>query len=174
MSILFSTISDEVTRELDVEKSAKQTWNTLNVKSGSVTQICKARIQYLKRDYENLFMDEDDLFLDFFGKLSCVGNELRSLGEVINDAEVAATLLCFVLSKFDAMTTSIEQFQDRKMITLEEVIGTLKVHEDNIKARLVKRGEKVVLAKAFIKDKKKDFDSSNDRGHGRGPGRGPG
>ena len=37
MSILFSTISNEVTRELDVEKTAKQTWLTLKVKSGHVS-----------------------------------------------------------------------------------------------------------------------------------------
>ena len=54
------------------------------------------------------------------------------------------------------------------MITLEKVIGTFKVHEDKIKALLVNREEKSLLAKAFIKYKKKDFDSSNDRGCGRG------
>ena len=60
------------------------------------------------------------------------------------------------------------------MITLEEVIGTLKLHEDKIKARLVRREEKSLLAKAFIKEKKKDYDSSNDRGRGRGRGKGRG
>ena len=76
MSILFSTMSDKVTRELDVEKIVKKTWNTLKVKNKGVTQIHKARVQSLKRDYKNLFMDEDD----FFEKLSYVVNELRSLG----------------------------------------------------------------------------------------------
>ena len=174
MSILFSTISDEVMRELDVEKTAKQTWLTLKVKSGGVSRICKARIQSLKRDYENLSMDDDDLFLDYFGKLSCVVNELRSLGEVITDAEVAAKLLRSVSGKFDAITTSIEQFQDLETITLEEVIGTLKVHEDKLKARMVKREEKALLAKTFIKEKKKDHDPSNGRGPGQGRGKGRG
>ena len=166
MSILFSTISDEVTRELDVEKTAKQTWLTLKVKSGGVSRIRKARIQSLKRDYVNLSMDDDDLFLDYFGKLSCVVNELRSLGEVITDAEVAAKLLRSISGKFNVITTSIEQFQDLETITLEEVIGTLKVHEDKLKARMVKREEKSLLAKAFIKEKKKDHDPSNGRGCG--------
>ena len=117
-----------VTRELDVKKTAKQTWNTLKVKNGGVTQIHKAWIQSLKRDYENLFMDEDDLFIDYSRKLSCVVNELRSLGEVITDVKVAAKLLRSVSGKFYVITTSIEQFQDHEMITLEEVIDTLKVH----------------------------------------------
>ena len=170
MSILFSTFSDEVTRELDVEKPAKQTWLTLKVKSGGVSRIRKAWIQSLKRDYESLSMDDDDLFLDYFGKLSCVVNELRSLDEVITNAEVAAKLLRSVSGKFDAITTLIEQFQDLKTITLEEVIGTLKVHEDKLKAHMVTREEKALLAKAFIKEK--DHDPSNGKGRGRGRGRG--
>ena len=112
VSILFSTISDEVTRELDLEKTSKQTWLTLQVKSRGVSRIRKVRIQSLKRDYENLSMDDDDLFLDYFEKLSCVVNELRSLDEVIIDAEVSAKLLRSVSGKFKAITTSIEQFQD--------------------------------------------------------------
>ena len=115
-------------------------------------------------------MDEENLFLDFFGKVSCVVNELRSLGEVISDAE-GPKFLSSISCKFDAITTSTEQFQDVETITLEEVIVTLKVHEDKIKARLVKRKEKPLLAKAFIKDKKEDFDSSNARGRGRGRGK---
>ena len=83
----------KVTHELDVEKTAKETWNTLKVKSRGMTQIRKAQIQSLKRNYENLFMDEDDLFLNFFGKLPCMVNELRSLGEVNTDPQVAAKLL---------------------------------------------------------------------------------
>ena len=54
MSILFNTISNDVACELDVRKTTKQMWNTLEVKSGGVTRICKAPIQSLKRDYENL------------------------------------------------------------------------------------------------------------------------
>ena len=166
MSILFSMVSYEVTRELDVEKTAKQMWLTLKVKSRGVSQIRKARIQSPKRDYKNLSLDDDDLFLDYFGKLFCVMNELRSLGEVVTDAEVAAKLLCSVFGRFDAITTSIKQFQDLETITLEEVIGTLKVHEDKLKARIVKREEKALLAKSFIKEKKKDHDPLNGKGRG--------
>ena len=52
------------------------------------------------------------------------------------------------------------------MITLEEIIGTLKVHEDKIKAHSIKKEEKAFLAKAFIKDKKRNLDSLSSRGCG--------
>ena len=98
MSILFSTISNVITHELDLEKMAKQLWNSLKVKNQGVTHIRKARVQSLKRDYENLFMDEYELILDFFGKLSCIVNEIRSRGGRISDAEVASKLLIHVSS----------------------------------------------------------------------------
>ena len=145
-------------------------WDSLKVKSGGATRICKARVQSHKRDYKNLFMGEDDLFLYFFGKLSCMVTELRSLGELITDEEVTAKLQRSISSKFDAITTFIKQFQDQEMITLAVVIGTLKVHEDKIKTRSPKREDKALLAKAFIKDK--DYDFSNGRGHGRGCSKG--
>ena len=93
MLIFFNIISNEVTHELDVEKETKKTWNTLKVESGGMTQIRKAHVQYFKRYNQNLFMDEGNLFLDFFEKLSCVVNVLRSLGEVITNVEGAAKLL---------------------------------------------------------------------------------
>ena len=99
-------------------------------------------------------------------------NELRSLREVITNKEVATKLLCFISGKFDTITTSIEQFQDLETIILEEVIGTLKVHEGKLKARMVKREEKALLAKDFIKEKKKNHDPLNGRGRGQGRGRG--
>ena len=46
------------------------------------------------------------------------------------------------------------------------MIGTLKVHEDKLKARMVKKEENALLAKSFIKEKKKDHDPSNSRGRG--------
>ena len=48
------------------------------------------------------------------------------------------------------------------------------MHEYDIKARLVKREEKALLEKAFLKNKKNDFDSSSGRGRCRGGGRGCG
>ena len=122
-------------------------------------------------DYNSKSLDFG--FIGFlFSSAFRVVNELRSLGEVITDAEVATKLLSFVSGKFDAIIILIEQFQDPETITLKEVIGTIKVHEDKLKARMVKREEKALLAKAFIKEKKKDYYPLNGRGRGQGRGRG--
>lgn len=70
----------------------------------------KVRIQSLKRDYENLTMEDDEVFLNYFGKLSKIVVELKGLGEKVSDVEVCGKLLRSVFGKFDAITMSIEQF----------------------------------------------------------------
>ena len=70
MSIMFSTISEEITRELHVDKTAKQTWKSIKTKNGGISRLRKAIFQSLKRDYENLFMEGNEMILDYFRKLS--------------------------------------------------------------------------------------------------------
>ena len=85
MSIMFSTISEELTRELDADKTAKQTWESLKTKNGGVSHLRKAIFQSLKRDYETLFMEDNEMIMDYFGKLSRIVVEMRGLGEKIAD-----------------------------------------------------------------------------------------
>ena len=110
MSIMFSTILEEITRDLDVDKTAKRTWESLKTKNGGVSRLRKARFQSLKKDYETLFMEDNEMILDYFGKLSLIVVEIRGLGEKIADSEVATKLLRSVAKKFNPISSSIEKF----------------------------------------------------------------
>ena len=68
--------------------------------------------------------------------------------------------------KLDAITTPIKEFQNLDALTLHEVIGTLKAHEDKLKERSTKRDGNSLPAWALGKSKKKDF--ANSRGRGKG------
>ena len=173
---MFNTISKELTRELDADKTTKQTWESLKTKNGGISRLRNARFQSLKRNYETLFMEDNEMILDYFDKLSRIVVEIRGLGEKITDSEVAAKLLQFVSGKFHSITNSIEQFEDINNLTLDEVLGSLKIHEDKLKDKFLKREEKALLARALGKLKEKEDDSShgNGRGGGRNRGRGRG
>ena len=96
--------------------------------------------------------------MDYFGKISWIVVEMRGLREKIADREVAAKLLRSVARKFDSITSLIEQFQDVDNLTVDEVLGSLKIHEDKLKDRFVKREEKALIARALGKLKKKEDD----------------
>lgn len=72
--------------------------------------MLKGRIQSLHKDLENLMMDNDEIILDFFDKISSIVVELWSLKEKISDVDVCAKVLRSISKKVDSITTSIEQF----------------------------------------------------------------
>lgn len=110
MSILFSIISDEIADELNPERTTKQMWNVLKMKSEWVSCLMKARVQSLKRDYENLTMEDDKVILNYLSKLYKTMVELKGFSEKVSNVEVSGKLLHSVFGKFDTITKSIEQF----------------------------------------------------------------
>ncbi|XP_078444223.1 uncharacterized protein LOC144713503 [Wolffia australiana] len=175
LSIIYGAISDEILAQLDSQLTAKETWTMLKTKNLGAARVQKARVQALKREFELLIMGEDELVCGFARKLSKVVTQLRTMGEKLEEGDVVAKLLRATLAKFDSITSSIEQFGEMESMTLEEAVGSLKIHEDKLKDRQSRREEQVLLARAIRKGKKKDKDkNSRGRGRGRGEGRGRG
>lgn len=67
--VMFSTISKEILIQLNVEY-AKQMWKMLKRMNGGTSHLQKSKIQSLRREFETLYMEDDDLVMDFVKKLS--------------------------------------------------------------------------------------------------------
>ena len=104
-------------------------------------------------------MEDSGMILDYCRNLSRIMVKMRGLGDKIPDSEVVAKLLRLVSGKFNAIASSIEQFQEIDTPTLDKVLGSRK-NKDKVKDRSAKREEKTLLARALRKIKKKDDDSS--------------
>lgn len=100
-----------------------------------VARVKKAKLQALKREFDTLLMREEEPVSEFIGKLSRVVNQIRGLGEKLEEGTVVAKLLHATPSKFDHITSSMEQFNDLDTMKLEDAIGSLKIHEDKLKER---------------------------------------
>ena len=90
-----------------------------------------------------------------------------------------AKLLRSMPVKYDSLTFSLEQFGNMKGLSVDEVIGSLRVHKQRLQERDSREEEQVLLARAFNQSKKGDRGSSSrgrrrgsSRGRGRGRGRG--
>ena len=117
-------------------------------------------------------MDDEELILNYFGKLSSIVVEMRNLGEKITDSQLDSKLLRSVSRMFNAITNAIKQFQELETTALEEIIA--KIHEDKLKDRMAKREEKALLARAprkLEKDSKSSIRLACGRGNGRVHGR---
>ena len=84
-----------------------------------------------------------------------------------------AKLLRSMPVKYDSLTFSLEQFGNMRGLSVDEVIGSLRVHEQRLQERDSREEEQVLLARAYNQSKKTDRGSSS-RGRGRGTSRGRG
>lgn len=79
-------------------------------------------------------------------------------------------LLRAVSSKFIQLASTLEQFGDLETMSVEEVIGRLKAHEERLKGRDDQDDRKLLLThQEWSARKKKERDSKDKQGHG-GPG----
>ena len=146
---------------LDTKKMAKENWEILWQKNLSVDRVIQSRIQGLKRDFEMLTMAKIDSVMDFAMKFTHIVSDLKNLGKMIDEKEVVRRFLRATPSKFDALTLSLEQYGDLDKVSLDEVIGSLTVHELQLKERESCEEQQVLLSKAISKAKLSIEESSS-------------
>ncbi|CAA6658114.1 unnamed protein product [Spirodela intermedia] len=154
--------------QLDITKTAKETWELLKSTHVGVARLMKTRLQSLRREFEMLQMGDEENMTDFSGKLSCLVTQIRNLGEKVEEGTVGAKLLRATPAKFDPLTTSLEQFRDIDTMPFEEAVGSLKIYEEKLQNRQ-ERKEQVLLTHRTEKTK-----GGNPCGGGHGQGRGRG
>ena len=118
-------------------------------------------------------MKKDEKVSDFSSHFTKIISELRDLGERLEEKEAVAKLLRSMPMKYDSLTFSLEQFRNMRGLSVDEVIGSLRVHEQRLQERDSREEEQVLLARAYNQSKKTDRGSSS-RGRGRGTSRGRG
>ena len=137
-------------------------------------RVIQSRIQGLRRDLEILAMSKSNSVVDFTMKFTHIVSDLRNLGEVMEEKEVVRRFLRAMPAKFDALTLSLEQYGELDKMSLDEVIGSLTIHELRLKERESREEEQVLLAKAMSTTKLSNKEESSSRNRGRQCGRGRG
>ncbi|GKA19716.1 hypothetical protein Tco_0699631 [Tanacetum coccineum] len=147
-----------------------------------------ARVQTLKAEFEVLSIKETESVDEFATKLSNVVSNIRALGDKIKKTYVVKKLLRAVPSKFLQISSTIDQFGDLDHMSVEEVVGRLKTHEERIKGHVEADEKRLLLTHQEWSERKKKQSaddsksgiknyrgsSSYSRGRGRGRGRGNG
>ena len=92
----------------------------------------EVRTQTLWREFEALRMGDSESIDEYSEKLTIIGNKLRGLGNTVDDIQVVKKLLRSTSAKFLQITSTIEEFSDLKMKSVDEIIGSLKAHIERL------------------------------------------
>ncbi|CAN6170551.1 unnamed protein product [Urochloa humidicola] len=162
MAIISMGLGDEMLMQVAEKESAFEMWTALCSMHMGAERAKEAKVQTLRWELENLCMGNAESVDDFAAKVMLLVGQVRGLGEKIEEPQVVKRLLRAISDKFVHIASAIEQFGDLKKMTLEEVIGSLKAHEERVKARGARSEEQLLVARGL--------ESSRGRGRGRGRG----
>ena len=98
---ILSSIPESVSFQIDIKKLAKDNSESLKVLHVGADHVIQSRIQFLRREFENLSMRKDEKVSDFSLRFTKVISDLRDLGENLEEKDVVAKLLRSLLQKFD-------------------------------------------------------------------------
>ena len=135
LAVIYQGIPEETLLTISEKKTSKEAWEAVKIMNLGADKVQKARAQTLKGEFEALSMKETNQIDDFYIKLNGLVTSIRALGEKMEEAYVVKKLLRAVPSKFLQIASAIEQFGDIETTSVEEVISSLKVHEERLGGR---------------------------------------
>ncbi|GJR36858.1 DUF4219 domain-containing protein [Tanacetum coccineum] len=138
--------------------TAKEIWKTLLITHQGNNQVKDNKIDLLVQQYEEFVISEDESIDNAFARFNTIITSLKALDECYSSKNYVRKFLRALHSKWRANVTAIEESKDLTSLSLDELIGNLKVHEMIIKkdCEIVKAmGERKSLA---LKAKKESSD----------------
>ncbi|GJY31967.1 hypothetical protein Tco_0415462 [Tanacetum coccineum] len=100
------------------------------------------RIDLLAQQYEQFVISEDESIDSAFARFNTIITSLKALDEGYSSKNYVRKFLRDLHPKWRAKVTAIEESKDLTSLSLDELIGNLKVHE-----MIIKKDSKIVKAK---------------------------
>ena len=162
LNALFSVVTDEEFKKISSTEIAKEAWTILQTTYEETKVVKDLKLQRLTTSFEEIKMEEDKSFDEFYAKLKDIVNSAFNLGETIHELKIVRKVLRSLPERFHAKITTIEESKDIDKIPLTKLIGNLQTYELGL-TRIGKSGKSKSMA---LKAKSSDTDEfSNDEVH---------
>jgi len=130
LAVILRGVTPEMKSGLVTKKTVKEAWEAIKSLRVGDTRVQEAKAQHLLKQFENAAFKDGEAIDDFAVRIGSIAAELRELGEDMEDERVIKKMLRVVPSRFNQVACSIEMFVDFKKMSLEELVGRLRVAEE--------------------------------------------
>ena len=83
LNALFSVVTNEEFKKISSTESANEVWTILQNTYEGTKAVKDSKLQRLTTSFEEIRMDDDDAFNEFYAKLKNIVNSIFNLGEKI-------------------------------------------------------------------------------------------
>ncbi|GJU94259.1 hypothetical protein Tco_1319015 [Tanacetum coccineum] len=122
--------------------TAKEIWKTLLITHQGNSQVKDNKIDLLVQQYEQFIISEDESIDSAFARFNTIITSLKDLDEGYSCKNYVRKFLRALHPKWRAKVTAIEMSKELTSLSLDELIGNLKVHE-----MIIKKDFEIVKAK---------------------------
>ena len=129
-------------------ETAKDIWDTLKTAHEGTDQVKESKIYMLVHKYELFKMDEQESIEEMFSRFTTITNDLNSLGKIYSNPDKVRKLLRSLPKAWRPKVTAITEAKNLATLQIEELLGSLKVHEQEIMEELHPKRNKFVALKA--------------------------
>ena len=156
LNAIFSAVTNQEFNKISSTKTAKEAWTILQTTYEGTKAIKDSNLQRLTTSFEEIKMEEDESFDEFYAKLKDIVNSTFNLGETIPEPKIVRKVLRSLLERFNAKITAIEESKDIDKIHLIELVGNLQTYELGLTSKSM-----ALKAKTSDMDKSLEDEDSN-------------
>ena len=125
LNALFSAVTNEEFKKISFTKTAKEVWTILQTTYEGTKTVKDSKLQRLTTSFEEIKMEDDESFDEFYAKLKDIVNSAFNFGETIPKSKIVRKVLRSLPERFHAKITAIEESKDIDKIPLTELDGNL-------------------------------------------------
>ena len=158
LNALFSAVTNEEFKKISSTKTAKEAFTNLQTTYEGTKAVKDSKLQRLTTSFEEINMEEDEQFDEFYAKLKDIVNSAFNLGETISEPKILRKILKSLPERFHAKITAIEESKDIDKIPLTKLVGNLEIYKLGL-TRIGKTGKGKSMA---LKAKSSETNESSD------------
>ena len=113
-------------------ESAKEMWDKLISSYKENEKVKDAKLQTYRLKFEQLKMNEDETISKYFLRVEELMNAMKGLGENIKETPLVQNILRSLPDKFNPKVSAIEEMDDLKTLSIDQLLGTLTAYEMRI------------------------------------------
>ena len=127
--LFFCGVTNEEFKKISFTEVAKEAWTILETTYEGIKAVKTVKFQRLTSNFEEIRMEKDETFDEFYAKLKDIVNFAFNLWEFIAESKIVRKILRSLLERFHAKITVIEEVKDIDQIPLTELVGNFQTYE---------------------------------------------
>ena len=109
---MFSAVTNEEFKKISSIETAKEAWTILRTTYEGTKAVKDSKLQRLTTSFEEIKMEEDESFVEFYAKLKDIVNSAFILENTIPEPKIVRKVFRSLPKRFHAKITTIEESKD--------------------------------------------------------------